>query len=92
MKAGLRADELNWTELTYTKLTQLHGVLLVTRASASRSRLAAVGELKFNAIQFSLVHQLWTRLNKHQQLWIDNGTAQWRDDYQLSQMDPRDAS
>jgi len=38
------SQRTNWTELTCIKMTQLHDALLVTRASASRSWLAAVCE------------------------------------------------
>ena len=35
-KAVFTADELNWTELTCTKLTQLHDTLLVTRVGVRK--------------------------------------------------------
>ena len=66
------ADELNWTELTSTKLTQLHHGLLVTHVSVTKliGCRAAVRALQFanyssgTAVQFSSVCLPWTRLYK----------------------------
>jgi len=54
------ADELNWTELTCTKLTQLHDSLLVTRVGVTQliGCRAAVRALQFangNSVQLSWV-------------------------------------
>jgi len=51
----LTAVELNWTELTCTKLTQLHDELLVTRVSITKliGCRAAGRALQFSSVQIS---------------------------------------
>ena len=46
-------DQLNWTELTCTKLTQLHDALLVARVSVTKliGCRAAVRALQFSSVQ-----------------------------------------
>jgi len=53
--AVFTADELNWTELTCTKMTQLHDALLVTCVGVTKLIgwcRAAVRELQISSVQF----------------------------------------
>jgi len=45
---------MNWTEMTCTKLTQLHDALLVTRVSVTKliGCRAAVHALRYSSVQF----------------------------------------
>ena len=65
---------MNWTEMTCTKLTQLHDALLVTRVSVTKliGCRAAVHALRFSSVQFSssaVFPQLnWTDLKSRSHL------------------------